>query len=310
MCQRSPLFTAVRLATLAALLAACASTPTPAPAPASLTLFGATATVPLLSQLIDRFQTLHPSTTVILETGNSFVSVQQVRAGDATLGTVSAIPPDTLWSAPFAVDGIAVVVHQDNPLENLTLAQVREIYAGPLWHWSDLGIEILDDEITVLTREEGSGTRAVFDALAMARRDPTGASCPPALAVGPEDHDAPEGEGCKKTLVTSMALLLPASSAMAESIAERPGAIGYVSQGVLSTTEVRLPALKAIHIEGSAPTLDRIADGTYHLVQPFFFISAREPEGIARQFVDLCLSAEGQALIAQGYVPLQKGAQE
>lgn len=310
MCQRSPLFTATRVAILAALLAACASTETPAPPPASLTLFGATATVPLLSRLIDRFQATHPSTTVVLETGNSTVSVQQVRAGDATLGTVSAIPPDTLWSAPFAVDGVAVVVHRDNPLENLTLAQVRDIFGGQVWHWSDLEVQAIEDEITVLTREEGSGTRAVFEALAMTRRDSSEANCPPVLAVDPEDHGAPEGEGCEKAPVTSMALLVPASSAMAEFIAEGPGAIGYVSQGVLSAYEALSPALKAVHIEGSAPIPDHVADGTYHLVQPFFFISAGEPEGVARQFVDLCLSAEGQALIAQGYVPLRAGAQD
>jgi phosphate transport system substrate-binding protein len=113
-----------------------------------------------------------------------------------------------------------------------------------------------------------------------------------------------------------MAVVQFGSSRVAQYVADHPSAIGYLARGTLAArgylareglalqADQELP-VRAVRVEDVSPAPESIADGSYRLSLPLFLVSPDEPTGVARQFVDYCLSAEGQALVAQEYVPVR-----
>ncbi len=250
---------------LTALLTAC-GTPTLSSEPVHLTVAGSTTMTPLLNALVEAYHVHFPQVSIAVEGGGSRLGLGRVRGGELALGASSWLPAvegSRVWSTPVAVDGIAVVVHPDNPVTALTLAQLRQVFSGRLWDWAELGGQ---SEVQVVSREEGSGTRAAFEALVM------------------------EGQS-----VTLTALVMPGSQAVADYVAAHPAAVGYLSLGYLSD------AVAALAVEGVRPTLQTVSDGTYHLTRPLFLIAQQEPEGAARSFVDFVLRTEGQRIVGQHY---------
>jgi phosphate transport system substrate-binding protein len=223
-----------------------------------------------------------------------------VLGGGADLGASTVAVADEVWAAPIALDAVAIIVHPDNPLRSLALAQVRDVFGGRVWRWTDLGTDWGVDEIVVVSREEGSGTRMAFEATAMIA--PGSGTCQPRLTV--ESGGSPEGavhvEACQADQVTPTAVIMVDSDAVVTYVQDHPGAIGYVSQAYASSQ------VQAVSIEGLEPSPADIRKGGYLLVEPFFLISLREPDGPPRAFVDFCLSAEGQAIVAQEYVPVRE----
>jgi phosphate transport system substrate-binding protein len=121
-----------------------------------------------------------------------------------------------------------------------------------------------------------------------------------AIELGGGPRDAPAARAaCEPDPVTSTAVLRLGSAAVVEYVAQHPSAIGYVARGHLDDSA----PVKALRIEGALPTPAHVADGSYRLSLPFYFAASQEPAGAARQFVDYCLSAHGQALVARQYVP-------
>ena len=221
--------------------------------------------------------------------------------GEADLGATSVAVTENVWAAPVALDAIALVVHPDNPLENLTLAQVHDVFGGQVWRWRDLGIDLPEDEITVVSREGGSGTRMAFEVLVMAHGQGL-LDCQPVLAVdrGSEGSSAVRVEGCEGTPVTPTAIVAPSSASVVDYVRAHPSAIGYVSRGYAGS------GVRVVPVEGLSPAPENIHDGGYHLAEPFYLVARKEPTGAARQFVDFCLSPEGQRIVATGYVPVRE----
>lgn len=257
------------LAALSMILAGCGATVTP-PTPVTLRLAGSTSMQPLLADLFAAYQKRAPHVTIIVEGGGSRLGREQAQEGKVDLGMTSWLQAedDVGWSVPIALDGIAVIVHPDNPLDGLTLLQLRHVFSGRFWHWEEVGGSY--GEITVVSREDGSGTRAVFEDVVM------------------------EGQA-----VTSTAVVMPSSQAVVEYVAGHPRAIGYVSMGHLS------PQVKALAVEGVMPTTARVADGSYHLTRPLYLVAVREPQGEAQAFVEFCLSPAGQSVVSERYGPVK-----
>jgi len=250
---------------LLVLLTSC-GTPTLPPEPVRFTVAGSTAMTPLLAELARAYHTHFPQVTVVVEGGGSRLGLARVKAGQVALGASSWLPEDqarAVWSAPVAIDGIAVVVHPDNPVSGLSLAQLQAVFSGRLWNWTELGSR---GEVQVVSREDGSGTRTAFEAKVM--------------------------EGQK---VTPAALVMPGSGTVVDYVAAHPEAIGYVSAGYLSKE------VKALVVEGMRPTPETVSAGTYHLTRPLFLIASGEPTGAARSFVDFALGSEGQGIVGQHY---------
>jgi phosphate transport system substrate-binding protein len=283
------------------LLAACATpTPTPAIPQESIKISASSAMVPLLTRLARAFEARSPWATIVIERANSYQSLRQTLEGTAALGACTVAVADEVWAAPIALDAVAIVVHPDNPLGNLTLAQVRDVFGGRVWRWQDLGIDWGVDEIAVVSREEGSGTRMAFEATAMVV--PGSDTCQPRLALDPEGppEDAVRVEACQGNQVTPTAVIVVGSEAVVAYVQEHRGAIGYISRAYVSSQ------VKAVSIEGLEPSPANIQTGGYLLAEPFFLVAPREPDGPPRAFVDFALSPEGQAIVAQEYMPVRR----
>lgn len=137
--------------------------------------------------------------------------------------------------------------------------------------------------ITVVSREDGSGTRGAFIEL-----------------MGVEEKDA---SGNKKDMTTKEAIIASKTDVMLTNIANDPYAIGYVSLGSLNDT------VKALDVDGVEATADNIKNGTYKVSRPFNIATKGEPTGVAKDFINFIMSKEGQEVVAGDYIKVDENAE-
>ncbi len=204
----------------------------------------------------------HPGVQINVQGGGSTAGVRAAQSGAAQIGTVSRdLKSDEQDLKPMTIarDGIAVVVSPQNPIKGMTLDEVRAIFSGATASWKVLGGE--DHPITVITREEGSGTRTAFEELVM-----------------------------KKDKIATSALVQDSTGAVREMVRSDKNAIGYISLGNVNEQ------VKAMPLGGIAATEENVVKGQYPLVRPFTFVWKGELSPAAQGFVDFVLSPEGQEL--------------
>jgi phosphate transport system substrate-binding protein len=177
-----------------------------------------------------------------------------------------------------AKDGIAVVVHPDNPVKELTLEQLSKIFTDKSLRWSDVGGA--DEEILVLSRESSSGTYVFFQEMVLKKQD-----------------------------FMQDAKLLPATSAIIQSVSTDKLAIGYVGLGyaLAAKDKVKIIAVKADDNSPAVmPSDETVKTGQYPIARPLFMYLNGEPQGTVKKFMDFCLSAAGQKVVTDtGYVAVQ-----
>lgn len=259
------------LAIVAFTLASCSSQIVPAATPttntALLRLYATTAALPLAHELTTSYSQRFPNVAFDIVPGNYDSIVAQIDDDPDAYFVSNHLPTESpLLGYPIGQDGIAVIVHPDNDITGLTTSQIRDIYQGRVTDWNALGGR---GEITVFSREDGSGTRAEFERLVMGERQ-----------------------------TTRSARLAPSSAAMVASIAQTPGGIGYVSMSYLNET------VRSIAVDEIEPLPETLADNSYPLRSTLFIIGSREPEGLYRAFIGWVQSPEGQAVVARSYAPL------
>jgi phosphate transport system substrate-binding protein len=213
----------------------------------------------------------HRGISLNVQGGGSSSGVQAARSGAAQIGMSSRKlkPAETdLLAVTIAWDAIAVIASPSNPVAALTLAQVKDIFAGRVTRWSQLGGA--DRPITVIAREEGSGTRGAFDEMVLQKDD-----------------------------ITPRALFQDSNGAVREIVAQDRNAIGYMSLGMTD------PRVRVLAINGVEPSVATVVNATYKLVRPFLFVLKGAPEGEAKRFIDFILSPRGQAILArEGLIPV------
>ncbi|MBC8515425.1 phosphate ABC transporter substrate-binding protein [bacterium] len=173
-------------------------------------------------------------------------------------------------------DGLAVVVHPDNPVNELTLLQLAKIFSGEITNWNELGGEDLG--IVLLSREVNSGTHVYF-------KDNV-------LGVAEEGTEFSEN-----------ALLMPSSQSIADEVGQNTGAIGYYGMGYIS------PQQRPVAVGTSEgfvlPTVANVVNKSYPIARPLFIYTNGAPEGTIRAYIDWILSESGQAVVtAQDFVPI------
>lgn len=136
--------------------------------------------------------------------------------------------------------------------------------------------------ISVVSREDGSGTRGAFIEL---------------FGVEVKGDD-----GSKKDMTTKEAVIANQTSVVMTNVASDKYAIGYISLGSLGDT------VKAVQVEGVAATADNVKNGTYPIARPFNIATKGEPVGLTKDFIDFILSAEGQAVAAKSYIAIADNA--
>jgi phosphate transport system substrate-binding protein len=241
---------------------------------AGIIVAGSTSVQPFAEVLAEEYMTLHPDVTIDIQGGGSAAGIMAAQSGTADIGMSSRELKDeekSLWYVEIARDGLAVIVHPSNPIRNLTLSQIRDIYAATVSDWSQLGGP--KSKIHVITREDGSGTRAAFESLVMGKAE-----------------------------ITPRAVVQDSNGAVRQLVADDPNSIGFISLGLVNET------VKALELGGVAATRENVINGSYGLSRPFLFIARGQPTGQTKQFIDFTLSAEGQKLLAkEGLIPSSKG---
>lgn len=228
-----------------------------------VTIAGSTSVMPFTEKLAEHFMVDHPRFVVNVQGGGSTAGVQAVLNHTVDIGMSSRQLKEeemVLNEIIICYDGISLVVHPENPVSQLTIKQVRDIFSGRIKKWSELGW--LDRKIDAVTREEGSGTRGSFQDLVM------------------KSEDIDDG-----------IMVQDSNGSVKEVVATDPYAIGYVSLGLVDQR------VKALRIDGVLPSLEAIKHKKYRIVRPFIYLSNGEPKKDAKEFILFVLSKDGQNIL-------------
>ncbi|GAB1402657.1 phosphate ABC transporter substrate-binding protein [Elusimicrobiota bacterium] len=180
------------------------------------------------------------------------------------------------------LDGLAVLVHKDNPVNHLTMSQLRDIFMARVTNWKELGGE--DRKIVILSRESNSGTHMFF-----------------------KEHVLRHNDKKSKDEFSPSSLLMPSSQAIFDEIYQNPNALGYVGMGFINDK------VKALSISnwGSNvfiyPSLENVKSGMYPISRPLYLYTDGEPKNMVKDFIEFTLSQRGQQIVAEtDFVPIRK----
>jgi phosphate transport system substrate-binding protein len=181
-----------------------------------------------------------------------------------------------------ARDAIAVIVNPTNPVGELSLQQISDIYSGKYTNWSQLGGE--DRPIVRLSRETNSGTHVYF--------------LEQVIRLGEKDN---------KTLFSMDTLLLPSSEGIINEVRQNPNAIGYDGLGYVP------PDLKIIAVAKKSgdpfvlPSVDSVNDKSYPIARDLYMYTQGQPTGIIKDYMDWIMSTDAQQIVTDlGFVPIKK----
>ena len=245
---------------------------------AGITVAGSTSVEPFAELLAEEYMIQHSQSRIYVQGGGSTAGIEAVISHAANIGLSSRTLMEkekNLYPVTIAKDAIAIILHPKNPIQDLLLDQIREVWSGKIKSWKELGGA--PHPIVLVTREEGSGTREAFQRFVMEKED-----------------------------ISLEALVQDSNGAVRQVVASNPNAIGYISLGLVNDN------VKALKISGVEPNMTNIDNGRYTLVRPFLFVFNEEPIGEAKSFLEFVLSPLAQKLLLkEGLVPvLPKLAQE
>lgn len=262
--------------TTGAAVTEAATTEAPA-APAKLTgtvsTDGSTSMEKVIGALGEAFTDANSDVSFTYNPTGSGSGIQAVQEGRCDIGLSSRALKDAekaagLTETILCYDGIAMIVNPENPVEDLTLEQIAAIYTGEVTNWSEVGGA--DAEIVLIGREAGSGTRSGFEELV---------------------------DVVDKCLYRQE---LSSTGDVITTVAQNPGAIGYASLASVKDT------VKAVKVDGVAPSEATVKDGTYAIQRPFVLATRTDAplNDAAQAFFDYVTSADAnEIIVAAGVVP-------
>lgn len=202
---------------------------------------------------------------------------RQIKAVEIEEGRAKGVDPT---ETVIALDAIAIIINPNNPVTQLSLQQISDIYAGKIDNWLDVGGE--DRPIVRLSRETNSGTHVYF--------------LEKVLRLGDS----------KSTLLFDpRTLLLPSSEGITTEVRDNPNAIGYDGLGYV-TPDVKVVAVSADGVSPAVfPSADTVNAGTYPISRELYVYTNGAPQGEVKKYLDWMLSPEGQAIVlSMGFVPV------
>ncbi|MDD5642429.1 MAG: phosphate ABC transporter substrate-binding protein [Syntrophales bacterium] len=237
---------------------------------------GGTAHIPVMKEAAEQIMKANPQIRITVAGGGSGVGVQKVGAGLVDIGnTGRALKPGEvskygLKTFPFAIDGVAVAVNPKNPVGALTAQQVRDIFAGKIKNWQQVGGK--NAPIHLFTRDEASGTRETF--------------WKKLLKKGPID--------AKANVVAS-------NGAMKLALAQDPQGIGYLGIGFVDQK------VTGIKLDGVEPTQKNAQSGAYPVTRKLYMNTKGEPNPLVKAFIIYIQGPAGAKSIQKhGFIPLSK----
>ena len=253
---------------------------------------GSDTMVNLCQAWAEAFMKQHPNVTIAVTGGGSGTGFAALVERSCDLAAVSrTIKQQEIDQAKakgftpqewrVALDGLAVVVHPSNPVKQLTIAQLRDLFTGKITNWSEIGGP--NKKVTLLSREVNSGTHVYF-----------------------KEHVLGKGADGKSLEYSPDALLLPSSQAIADEVASNPDAIGYYGMGYLNANNTAVSVAKDAAGPFVSPSEATVRSGEYPISRPLLFYSPGEPTGAVKMFLDFTLSPDGQRMVHDNdFVPLR-----
>lgn len=229
---------------------------------------GSTSMEKVIGALGESFMEANKGVTVTYNPTGSGSGIQAVQEGRCDIGLSSRALKDDekasgLKEDTLCLDGIAIIVNNDNTAEDISLDDLAKIYKGEITNWSELGGN--DEEIVLIGREAGSGTRDGFESITDTK------------------------DSCKYRQE------LTSTGDVITTVSQNPAAIGYASLASVKDS------VKAVKIDGVEPTEDTVKDGSYKIQRPFVLVT-KEGETLsdeAQAFYDYAMSKDADELIAQ-----------
>lgn len=179
------------------------------------------------------------------------------------------------------LDGLIILVNKENPVNELTLEQLRGIFMKEIKNWKEVGGD--DLEIVILSRESNSGTHMFFKERVLRR-----------------------GNASAKDEFSVDSLLMPSSRAIFDEVYQNPHAVGYVGMGFSDNS---IKVLKIAKDEDSPyiyPYPEHILSDKYPISRPLLLYTKQNPTGLIKDFIDFALSPQGQAIVLEtNFVPIK-----
>ncbi len=246
---------------------------------AKITLEGSTTVLPIAQRAAEEMMDANDKIEISVRGGGSGVGVNSLIAKKCDIAMASrSIKDSELQKAAsngvqpkayvIAMDGIAVVVNPSNPVRSLSKSQVKNIFTGKISNWKEVGGN--DEKIIVVSRDSASGTFEAFGELAL-----------------------------NKEKVRSDALMQASNQAVATTIRNTKGAIGYIGLGYMKD-------LADVSIDGIEASVETVLSGKYPYSRPLFMYSNGPAKGEAKEYLDFILSEDGQNIVKrEGFVGLK-----
>ncbi len=245
----------------------------------SITVTGSTTVLPIAQGAAEAYMDSHSTADIKVSGGGSGVGIQSIGEGTADIGMSSReLKPEEITKYPnlqiirIADDGVAIIVNPANTVNSLTISQIKDIYQANITNWKDVGGP--DQKIVLIGRDSASGTRVFFTEMVLKNQN----AAPTMLETN-------------------------SNGAVKQSVAQTPGAIGYVSIGYLDDTVKGLDL--AVNGTPIQPTIANVKSGQYPISRPLIMITQGAPQGLTKSYLDFILSPAGQKIVAdEGYVTL------
>lgn len=239
----------------------------------------------------EQYQQLQPEISVSVSGGGSGTGIASMINGTSDLANASRQIKDEEYTSAVengiepvefvvARDAIAVIVNPENPIQQLSLQQISDIYSGKYTNWSQLGGE--DRPIVRVSRETNSGTHVYF--------------LEEVLRLGEDDND---------TLFSPDTLLLLSSQGITSEVRDNPNAIGYDGLGYVT------PDVKVVAVSESEdgpfiyPSVESVNQGSYPIARDLYIYSAGQPSTQVQAYLDWIMSSQGQEIVKElGFVPI------
>jgi phosphate transport system substrate-binding protein len=246
----------------------------------SITAVGSTALQPLVEAAAEKFMESNPGVQISVQGGGSGQGITQISQGTVQIGDSDVYAENKLDNPDDAANlidnkvcvvGMGPVVNPDVTVTDISMEDLAGIFSGSITNWADLGGN--DEEIVVINRAAGSGTRATFeDAVLKDVEVP--------VDFTPQEQDS--------------------SGTVAQMIASTPGSISYLAFSYYDDTMV------ALSVDGVEPTDENVTTNDWTIWAYEHMYTAKEPDAATQAFIDYMLSADVQDSLVEemGYIPI------
>ena len=229
---------------------------------------GSTSMEKVIGALSESYMAANKDVTVNYNPTGSGAGITAVQEGTCDIGLSSRALKDEekaagLKETGLAYDGIAIIVHPDNPVSDLSIEQIAKLYTGEITNWKDVGGS--DAEVVLIGREAASGTRDGFESI-----------------TGTKDKCQYRQE-------------LTSTGDVITAVSQNPDAIGYASLAAIKDS------VKALSVDGVTPSETTVKDGSYQVQRPFVLVTVegKALSAAAQSFFDYATSADAADIIAK-----------